>query len=262
MTTMTETDVLAYATVRTDRFYVRLASVMLAVAVVGFAPTYWVPMGRGTLALTPIVHAHALVFFGWMLLFWTQTWLAAHERFERHRELGVAGVVLACAMCVVGVATATGSLERAEAAGFGPAGRAFSVVSFTALLFFAVLVAVAVLNVRNSATHKRLMLVATASLLQAGVGRWFALFLRPPDAAGPPRAAVTVLPGLASDLLIVAAMIHDRRTRGRVHPVYWIACAVLVALQVLRVPLSTTPAWIRFTEWIVPAAGAAARAGS
>jgi hypothetical protein len=259
MTTMTEPDALAYAGVRTDRFYVRMASAMLAVALVGFAPTYWVPLGRGTLAVTPVVHAHALVFFGWMLLFWTQTWLAANGSFVRHRELGVMGVALACAMCVVGVATTTRSLERAEAAGFGPAGRAFSVVSFTALLFFAVLVAVAVLNVRTSATHKRLMLVATASLLQAGVGRWFALFLRPPDAVGPPRVAVTVLPGLVSDLLIVAAMIYDRRTRGRVHPAYWVAGAALVALQVLRIPLSTTSVWTRFTEWVVPAAEAGLR---
>src|SRR5215207_3804130 len=92
MTTMTEPDVLAYAGVRTGRFYVRLASVMLAVAVIGFAPTYWVPMGRGTLVVTPIVHVHALLFFGWMLLFWTQTWLAAVGRLGRHRELGVVGV--------------------------------------------------------------------------------------------------------------------------------------------------------------------------
>lgn len=262
MTTMTEPDVLAYAGVRADRFYVRMASAMVAVAVIGFAPTYWVPMSRGTLVVTPLVHAHALLFFGWMLLFWTQTWLAAHGRLGRHRELGVAGVILACAMCIVGVATAASSLERAAAAGFGAAGRAFSVVSFTAVLFFAVVVAVAVLNVRTSATHKRLMLVATASLLQAGVGRWFALFLRPPDAVGPPLVIATVSAGLATDLLIVAAMIHDRRTRGRVHRAYWIAGTALVALQVLRVPLSTTPFWTRFTESIVPATGAAPRAGA
>src|SRR5688572_17514121 len=171
MTTMTESEFVAYAAVRTDRFYVRMAFVMLAVAVVGFAPTYWVPMGRGTLVVAPLVHVHGALFFGWMLLFCTQTWLAAYGKIGRHRELGVAGVVVACAMCTVGVATATRSLERAEAAGFGASGRAFSVVSFTAMVFFAVLVAVAVLKVRASATHKRLMLVATASLLQAGVGR-------------------------------------------------------------------------------------------
>jgi hypothetical protein len=38
-------------------------------------------------------------------------------------------------------------------------------------------------------------------------------------------------------------MIHDRRTTGRVAPVYWIAGACVVAVQVLRVPLSTTAAW-------------------
>ena len=262
MTTMTEPGLRAYAAERTGRFYVRIAVVMLAVAVVGFAPTYWVPMGRGTRVFAPLVHLHAALFFGWTLLFCAQTWLAASGRIGWHRELGVAGVVVASAMCIVGVATATRSLERAEAAGFGASGRAFSVVSFTAIVFFAVLVAIAVLNVRNSATHKRLMLVATASLLQAGVGRWFALFLRPPDAVGPPPAGATVPAGLATDLLIVAAMLHDRRTRGRVHPAYWAAGLALVALQVLRAPLSTTPVWTRVTEWIVPAAGAATRAGS
>lgn len=260
MTTMTGSDVLAYAGVRTDHFYVRMASVMVGVAFVGFAPTYWVPMARGTLVITPLVHAHALLFFGWVALFWTQTWLAAHGRLGRHRELGVVGVLLACAMCIAGVAATTSSLERAEAAGFGPAGRAFSIVSLSALLFFAVLVAVAVLSVRRSATHKRLMVVATASLLQAGVGRLFALFLAPPGAVGPPPVRPTIIAGLTTDLLIVAAMIHDRRTRGRVHPAYWVAGAALLALQVVRIPLSTTPFWMRFTEWIVPAAGAATRA--
>jgi len=262
MTTMTGSDVLVYAGVRTDRFYVRMASVMVGVAFVGFVPTYWVPMARGTLAITPLVHAHALLFFGWVALFWTQTWLAAHGRLGRHRELGVVGVLLACAMCIAGVAATTSALERAEAAGFGPSGRAFSIVSLSALLFFAVLVAVAVLSLRSSTTHKRLMLVATASLLQAAVGRSFALFLRPPEAVGPPPVGATIMAGLATDLLIVAAMIHDRRTRGRVHPAYWVAGAALLALQVLRIPLSTTPFWMRFTEWIVPAAGAATRAAA
>lgn len=256
MTTMTKPEVLTRAGVRTARFYVRMASAMLAVAFVGFVPTYWAPMSRATLEVTPLVHTHALLFYGWMVLFWMQTWLAARGRLGRHRELGTAGVLLACAMCVVGVATATSSLERAQAAGFGAAGRAFSVVSFTALLFFAVLIAIAVLNVRTPETHKRLMLVATASLLQAGIGRWFSLFLRPPGAAGPPPVATTLTAALATDLLVVAAMIHDRRTRGLVHAAYWVAFAALVALQVLRVPMSTTPFWTRFTEWIVPAVGA------
>jgi hypothetical protein len=96
------------------------------------------------------------------------------------------------------------------------------------------------------------MLVATVSLLQAAVGRWFVLFLAPAGAvgAGPPPVFVTVMPGLASDLLIVAAMVHDRRTRGRVHSVYWLAGGALLALQLLRVPLSTSAGWMRVAEWL------------
>lgn len=241
----------ARATEGAGRFYVRMAATFVAIAMIGFAPTYWVPMSRGTLAVSPIVHAHAVLFFGWTLLFWVQTSLASGGRLTRHRELGAAAVAVATSMCFVGMGVTVNSLRRDDAAGFGAAARAFSAVSVTAIALFAVLVAIALVNVKIPDIHKRLMLVATASLLQAGVGRWFALFLRPPDALGPPPVAVTVMPGLVSDLLIVAGMIHDRRTRGRVHPAYWIAGAAVVLVQVLRVPLSSTRAWTHVTDWLI-----------
>jgi hypothetical protein len=61
------------------------------------------------------------------------------------------------------------------------------------------------------------------------------------------------MPGIVADLLLIPGMIHDWRTRGRVHPVYWIAGVVVVAVQVLRVPLSTTAAWMRVTDWLLAA---------
>jgi hypothetical protein len=235
---------------RGDRFYVRMAATCVAVAVIGFAPTYWVPMARGTLTGSPIVHVHAVLFSGWTLLFWAQTSLVARRRLTRHRELGVAAVGIAIAMCFVGLGVTISSLRHADAAGFGLAGRAFSIVSISAIVLFAMLVAIAFMNVKNPDVHKRVMLIATASLLQAGIGRWFALFLRPPGAQGPPRVAATVTAGLVADLLVVAGMIHDRQTRGRVHPVYWIAGGLVVAVQVLRVPLSTTSAWTSVADWL------------
>jgi hypothetical protein len=231
-----------------QRFYVGMAATFVAVALLGFAPTYWLPLTRATLDVPPITHLHALFFYGWTLLFLRQTWLAASGEMTRHRELGVAGVALATGMLFVGLNASVTSVRRGEAAGFGDAARAFSIVSVTAILLFAVLVAIAVVNVRKPEVHKRLMLVATASILQAAVGRWFLLLLAPVRAAGagpvgPPPVFVTVLPGLVVDLLIVAAMIHDRRTIGRVHRVYWIAGACVLAVQVLRVPVSSTSGW-------------------
>jgi hypothetical protein len=232
---------------RGDRFYVHMGIACALVAVIGFAPTFWLPLSTRALDVHPLTYVHALVFYGWIALFVRQTSLAASGRLVRHRELGVLGVALATAMCFVGVGMAADSMKRAESAGFGEAGRAFSIVSLTAITLFAVLFALAIRAVRKPEVHKRLMLVATVSLLQAAVGRWFLLFLAPRVAPGvvpsPPPVFVTVMPGIVVDLLIVAAMVHDRRTSGKVHSTYWYAGAAVLAVQVLRVPVSTTAAW-------------------
>ena len=60
-----------------------------------------------------------------------------------------------------------------------------------------------------------------------------------------------MIPALVADLLIVAAMIHDARTRGSVHRVYWIAGGALLAVQILRVPLSTSHVWTVFAQWVL-----------
>ncbi len=237
-----------------ERFYVRIAAACLVVAVVGFTPTYWLPLFRGTLNVPAISHVHAAVFYSWTLLFLAQTWLAANRKLTRHREWGVVGVALATTMVFVGMAAAITSLKQSTAEGFGEAVRAFTVIPVSGLVFFVVLFTLALMKVRQPETHKRLMLVATVSLLQAAVGRWFLIFIAPVPLGGgpvsPPPVFVTIMPGLLSDLLIVAAMVHDRKTMGRVHPVYWIAGGALVALQVLRVPISTTAAWTQVAHWL------------
>lgn len=244
----------AASAITAERFYVRIAAACLVVAVVGFTPTYWLPLFRGTLNVPAISHVHAAVFYSWTLLFLAQTWLAANRKLTRHREWGVVGVALATTMVFVGMAAAITSLKQSTAEGFGEAVRAFTVIPVSGLVFFVVLFTLALMKVRQPETHKRLMLVATVSLLQAAVGRWFLIFIAPVPLGGgpvsPPPVFVTIMPGLLSDLLIVAAMVHDRKTMGRVHPVYWIAGGALVALQVLRVPISTTAAWTQVAHWL------------
>ena len=245
---------LAATAATVEQFYVRIAAACLVVAVVGFTPTYWLPLFRGTLNVPAISHLHAAVFYSWTLLFLAQTWLAANRKLTRHREWGVAGVALATTMVFVGMAAAITSLKQSTADGFGDAVRAFTVIPVSGLVFFVALFTIALMKVRQLDIHKRLMLVATVSLLQAAVGRWFVIFIAPVPLGGgpvsPPPVFVTIMPGLISDLLIVAAMVHDRKTTGRVHPVYWIAGGALVALQVLRVPLSTTAAWTQVAHWL------------
>ena len=104
----------------------------------------------------------------------------------------------------------------------------------------------------------RLMVVASVSLLTPALGRLVFLFLAPegtprPGLGGaPPPVSLSLLPSLLGDLLLVWAMVHDWRARGRPHRVYLIAGAALVAVQVLRVPLSGTPVWHAITHWLSP----------
>lgn len=227
-------------------FHTYLAYACLAVGVAGFTPTYWIPLVTGRIDVAPIVHLHACVFYGWLTLLVVQTRLVAARQVTRHRELGVFGVAWATAMCFVGIAAAVNSIRQSAAAGYGEAALAFSVVPITGIFFFAALFAVALLNVQRPDVHKRLMLIATVSLLNAAVGRLFllALGLTPPSATvAPPPVFVTIVPGLIADLLLVPALLHDRRHLGHVHRVYWIGGAALVASQLLRVPISGTATW-------------------
>ena len=65
------------ATSRSQYFYFHMALACIAVAFLGFAPTYWLPMASGKLPAMPVVHFHGLLFFAWMLYFACQSWLAA-----------------------------------------------------------------------------------------------------------------------------------------------------------------------------------------
>lgn len=251
MSTALDTDVAARPEARTDRFYVRMAVLCTTVAVLGFAPTYWIPLARGTLHVAPLTHVHALLFYGWILLFLWQTLLIADGKVVRHREMGVVGVALATGNCIVGLGMAINSIKHFETLGLADQAYAFSVVPVTGILLFAGVLIGALLNTAIPDTHKRLMLVATISLLQLGIGRWFAYFLAPPGPPAPPPVFVTIPPGVLADLMIVAAMIHDRRATGRVHRMYWIGGSCVLAVQLLRLPLSTTNTWAHIARWLI-----------
>jgi hypothetical protein len=238
------------------RFYLAMALVCALIAFLGFAPTYWAPLAAGTLSEAPIVHLHGLLFSAWSLFFVMQTALVANARATQHRAMGLAGIALASAMLFVGLATAIHSADVHVAAGFGDRARGFMIVPVTTILFFAVAVTIAISNRGRPEVHKRWMLVASVAILMAAVAR-IVRFLRfgTDVPQGPPPIEVSVVPALTTDLLIVAAIVYDWRTRGRPHPAYWIAGGAWLAIQLLRIPFSKTPAWHAMADWFLAFAG-------
>ena len=251
------TDTLARTSGRTEsrNFYLIMALICVAVAFIGFAPSYWVPMAKGAFHEAPIYHLHGLIFFSWTIYFVYQTWLVPAGKTTLHRSVGLIGISLATAMAIFGFLIAILSVRRDTAAGMGEAARTFMIVPLTDITVFATLITLALVWIRRPDRHKRLMLLAMMVILPAPIARWFIAFLAPPGAPAVPPVAVATGPVAVVCLLIISAMVYDWRTRGRPHPVYAWGGGAFLAVMLLRIPISTTPAWQAVASALVGLAG-------
>jgi hypothetical protein len=257
------------ATARRTRFYLWMAVAMAATAFIGFAPTYWVPMAQGVPERISVLAIHGILFFGWTLFVTYQAWLVGSGKVARHRDVGMIGVSLATAMVIFGVLAAINSATRAIGLDAAEAGEAFIIVPLSALLSFGVLVTAAILNIRRPEWHKRLILAATAVILEAPIARPFIVYLvmggHPPPFHGtvglagfngPPPPVMGVLPpALISLLFIVVGMVRDWRVLGKVHPAYWWGGGLALSVLLVRIPLSDTPLWHGFARYLISLAG-------
>ena len=223
---------------REHLFFTILPIVMLGAVVIGFSPTYYLKPMFGTPELPWLYHVHGVAFTAWLLLLIVQPALVLRGRTASHRQLGWSAAVLVPAMTVLALLVSIDLGRR----GGGPPGippLTFLVVPMSAVVVFPAFVAAALYWRRSPETHKRLMLIATLELVPAGIARW------PGVAAAGPLAFFG-----GADLFVLAIAAHDVMTRGRVHRATVIGGALLIASQVGRFVLASTPAWDAFARWI------------
>lgn len=242
-------------------FYVWMAAVCALLAFGAFAPTYWLQLPAGTFVGSPLLHIHGLLFSTWTLLLLSQTLLVAKGRIDHHRAWGLVGISLATAMVLIGLAAAIETLNKGLAAGYGDQSRAFMILPVTAISLFAGFFVAAIANIRRPEVHKRLILLATISLLQAAMARVFFVLITGggpglrPGLGPPPPLIIGLVPSLVVEALILAGIVYDWRTRGRPHPVWLIGAAVMTAVILLRGPLSGTQYWLTFADGLSRIAG-------
>ena len=241
---MTDTTVPGRAGVRSDSryFYFQMSLVCMAVAFLGFWPSYWGRMVAGTLHEAPISHIHGIVFFGWSLYIVYQSWLGASGQVARHRAIGLIGVSFATAMAIFGVMVSIQVMHELTARGKGAYGVYLASISLSNITLFAALIVFALMNLRRPEWHKRAMIMAAISILGAPLARPLMVNLHMPP------------PALLSDWLVcvlaLLPMAHDWRTRGTVHPANWIAFAAILAVRLVRIPMADTVAWHDFAGWL------------
>lgn len=224
------------------RFFTGMALMMALACFAGFAPSYFLKSHFGTPPLKPLLHFHGLVFTLWMVLLVVQSSLIAAGRVKLHRQLGIAGAVLAVLMVVSAVAV---TLARGKTVTPGVPHEqvlSFLAIPFVALLLFPSLIGSALYFRRDAGTHKRLMLLATTVFLSAAVHRLLMWLVDP--AVSPP-----VFFG-ATDLFIVALAMYDISSHGRLHPAtLWGGLLILVG-QLSTVLLAGSQTWLTFAHWI------------
>ena len=219
---------------RYDRqFYTGMAIAAAVVVFVGFAPTYFLRGSYQTTSLPTYLQVHGFLFTTWIGLFIAQTSLVAVRRTNVHRRLGWAMAALAVVMVVVGTTAGIWSMRRQVDAGFVKEAQAFLTTPLFSMMAFAGFVTAAIVRRHDSQIHKRLMLLATISILDAAVARLPLEFLR--------ASSWNYLP--TTDVFLLTAILYDVVSRRTVHAAYVWGGLVLIIEQALRIPVGETAAW-------------------
>ena len=187
-----------------------------------------------------LVHIHAAIFSTWMLLLLTQASLVSAGRVAWHRRLGIAGFFLLCCMPVVGALTATAAVAHNRVPpGFGGPwvfyydAMASVLLAFPALAYFA-------LRYRNSPqTHKRLILLATLIVGQAGIFRWPVQWIH----EVPHRVTIVIY------FFLFLIVVYDLYSRRRIHPATLWGGLFLILYEETQNLIGHSQAWHSVASW-------------
>jgi hypothetical protein len=221
-------------------FFTGITLAMAATAFAGFAPSFYLRSASyAGPPLTPLVTFHATLMTVWLLAGVLQSSLILAGNRALHRTLGWLFATLAVAIVVSGPLVGLATIRRgAVPPGLTP--EQFFVLPMAGALMFAIFVGLGVWLRNNPQAHKRLMLLATISVMDAAVARMPGML-----EAGP----IAFFAG--ANLFIVAGILYDLIARGRAHPVWIWGGAAIVVSQVLRLMLASTEVWATFVRYLV-----------
>jgi hypothetical protein len=223
-------------------FFSGMALLFVLVVFGGFAPSYYL---RGIIpdeittyldpppqAIRSLFLLHGAAFSAWFLLQLLQSLLVAGKRLDLHRLFGQAALVLAPLIVILGLLVTLYTIRH----GFHDTDRPPPILAafplFTLLWFSGFLIAG--LSLRKSpAAHKRLMLLASASILGPATGRIVALPY--PD----------WLPSWWdwAILFVVPLILWDLTTRRRLHAATLFGVAAFIAMFPLLTWVRSMPFW-------------------
>jgi len=222
-------------------FYVGMSLVAIAVMFAGFARTYFLRPYFHPEHLSLTLRIHGAAFTAWLVLLLVQTTLVLTRRTDIHRALGWVGAALAAFMIGIALDAAVIAVHQAVVCCNADAARAFFAIPVFDMMAFGTLVGCAIAWRRASGTHKRLMLLATLTILDAATSRWPLPFIQ------------TTKWGsyVAIDAIILALVAYDAFTNKRLARAYSWGVPFVYATQLARELVGHTAWWQSFARLIV-----------
>ncbi|MEO6155616.1 MAG: hypothetical protein ABIP16_07810 [Thermomonas sp.] len=214
----------------------------------GFTPAVGMRLaGHASYPAPPILQIHAFAFGAWLLLLTTQIGLVRVRRMALHMTLGLVGVALIPVMAV----TAFVSEVYSQRFHFDhpPNNLAFFILPIFYVAAFACLATLAMLRRKNPSAHKRLILLATTIIVGAAYARWWGEALA--SAFGDGYVGMLINSYAGTNLLLLAAVAYDLRTRGQIHRVYEIAVPGLLAGEIATSLIYHSPHWLPIARSII-----------
>ena len=203
----------------------------------GFSQTFFLKTLFGTPTLPVYVHVHGWIWTAWFGLLLTQTWLIESGNVRLHRRLGIGGVALAVLMLLYGLLVLYLRIMK-----YHDPLTDLSLSDTTALVWanlnlltaFAVFVSLGVYFRHRADTHKRLMLLATFSMMGQPLGRLAHIEALQFSQSQFLNEIVYGLGGILA--LLLSLIVFDVLVRGRPH----LASAIGAPLMFGSVFLSAT----------------------
>jgi hypothetical protein len=237
-----------------DRWiYVFMAASLIVITLTGFIPDSLAKIAAVEAGERPpfplVLHMHAVLMGSFLLLLLAQTTLAANGRYDFHMRLGLAAMVLAPALVIVGfilVPTTYHSIWYAAQVAPPPAQDKLRqllpwldnimLLQIRIGILFPLFLAIALrARKRNSGLHKRMMILSIAMAMPAAVDRISWLPHTMPES--PLSADLYVL------LIVSPMFIWDLIRNRAVHQAYVIWLAINIPFAILVNALWDTPWW-------------------
>lgn len=156
-------------------FYFFLSLVVAGIVVAGFSQTVGQNLFHAATPRPVLLWIHGAAFSGWVVFFILQSALVRVRKVSLHRTLGWFGAVLGATMVTLGSVIAV-VMGRFDALQLHQPDPAFLSVPFYDMAAFGTLLGLAIVWRSKAEWHRRFLVLATCSLLDAPFGRFDYLF--------------------------------------------------------------------------------------